>query len=118
MPDKNISEIDVEELAALLKSTGEFVLLDVREPLELEHARIVDARLALAPMSGLARAGLDGLPDAAKSRSAPIYVLCHHGSRSIQVTRWLADQGWSHVINVRGGIDAYARRVDPGVGVY
>jgi rhodanese-related sulfurtransferase len=44
--------------------------------------------------------------------------MCHHGNRSQQVTAWLAQQGWKNTFNVRGGIDAYARQVDPSVGMY
>jgi rhodanese-related sulfurtransferase len=44
--------------------------------------------------------------------------MCHHGSRSMQVTNWLAQQGWKNVVNVRGGIDEYARTVDQSVGFY
>ena len=47
-----------------------------------------------------------------------MYVLCHHGNRSMQVTMWLAQQGYKNVINVSGGIDAYARQVDSSVGFY
>jgi rhodanese-related sulfurtransferase len=45
-------------------------------------------------------------------------VLCHHGSRSMQVTMWLAQQGYKNIFNVRGGIDEYARSVDSSVGFY
>jgi rhodanese-related sulfurtransferase len=45
-------------------------------------------------------------------------VMCHHDSRSAQVTAWLAQQGWKNVFNVSGGIDEYARAVDPSVGFY
>ena len=48
----------------------------------------------------------------------PVYVLCHHGNRSMQVTGWLIQQGFKNVINVSGGIDAYARAVDSSVGFY
>jgi rhodanese-related sulfurtransferase len=118
LPEKSFAEIEVEALSNLLKTKDEFVLLDVREPLELEQVRIEDARMTPAPMSGLSKRGTDALPAAAQSRSASIYVLCHHGTRSLQVARWLAGQGWSNVTNVRGGIDAYARRVDASVGLY
>jgi rhodanese-related sulfurtransferase len=44
--------------------------------------------------------------------------MCHHGTRSAQVTAWLAQQGYKNVSNVAGGIDAYARQVDSSVGFY
>lgn len=113
-----ISEISVEQLAEKIKFPGGFVLLDVREPWELARAKISDARLVVGPMSELVHRGLEALPKAARPRDAEIYVLCHHGVRSADVAGWLASQGWTNVHNVAGGIDAYARRVDPAVGEY
>jgi len=113
-----ISEITVEDLALKLKSRDRFILLDVREPSELEQARITDPRLELAPMSRLAREGMNVFSEVARSRDAEIYVMCHHGSRSMQVTGWMASQGWTNVHNVSGGIDEYARVIDPSIGFY
>jgi rhodanese-related sulfurtransferase len=96
-----IPEITVTELAEKLKSQDTFILLDVRELDELEG-----------------QAGTDALSESAKSQSAEIYVLCHHGTRSAQVTAWLAQQGWINIKSVRGGIDAYARKIDQSVGFY
>jgi rhodanese-related sulfurtransferase len=93
-------------------------LLDVRELTELEYAKITDDRLEVTPMSRLANEGPDALPDSVKSREVPVYIICHHGNRSMQVTGWLAQQGYKNVSNVSGGIDAYARQVDRSVGFY
>lgn len=111
-------EITVAELAEKLKSEDQFILLDVRELSELNHAKLTDNRLEVTPMSRLAREGTGALSESARSQDAVIYVMCHHGSRSMQVTAWLAQQGWKNVFNVRGGIDAYARQVDRSVGMY
>ena len=113
-----IPEITVKELSEKLKSEAEFILLDVREPHELGFAKLSDKRLDVTPMSRLAREGTKALSDSAKSQDATIYVMCHHGNRSAQVTAWLAQQGWKNVCNVRGGIDEYAREVDQSVGFY
>jgi rhodanese-related sulfurtransferase len=113
-----IPEITVTELSEKLKSEDSFILLDVREPVELNSAKITDSRLEVAPLSRLAREGPNALSESARSRASTIYVLCHHGNRSAQVTAWLAQQGWKNVFNVRGGIDEYARQIDHSVGVY
>jgi rhodanese-related sulfurtransferase len=113
-----IPEITVTELSEKLKSEDNFILLDVREPHELSFAKLSDSRLEVTPMSRLAREGTQALSDAAQMPDATIYVMCHHGNRSGQVTAWLARQGWKNVFNVRGGIDAYARQVDKSVGLY
>ena len=113
-----ISEITVEELAKKLKSPDQFILLDVRELSELEKAKITDARLEVVPMSRLGSEGTNALSESARSKGAEIYVMCHHGSRSMQVTGWLASQGWTNVHNVLGGIDAFAQKMDPTIGIY
>jgi rhodanese-related sulfurtransferase len=111
-------EITVTELSEKLKSDDEFILLDVRELQELEYAKLTDTRLEVAPMSRLSQDGTKALSESAQSQDATIYVMCHHGSRSVQVTAWLNQQGWKNATNVRGGIDEYARKVDQSVGLY
>ena len=113
-----IPEITVTELFEKLKSEDSFILLDVREPVELNSAKITDSRLEVTPMSRLAREGTNALSESAQLQDSTIYVLCHHGNRSAQVTAWLAQQGWKKVFNVRGGIDEYARKIDSTVGFY
>jgi rhodanese-related sulfurtransferase len=111
-------EITVAELGEKLKSDEKFILLDVRELPELESAKITDSRLEVMPMSRLAREGVEVLSESARSQKIPVYVMCHHGSRSTQVTGWLIQQGYKNVINVSGGINEYARKVDSSVGFY
>ena len=111
-------EITVTELAEKLNSDEKFILLDVRELEELEYAKIEDSRLEVTPMSRLANEGPDALPESVKAQEVPVYVMCHHGSRSMQVAGWLAQQGYKNVINVSGGINAYARQVDSSIGFY
>ena len=113
-----IPEITVNELSEKLRSEDSFILLDVREPMELDMAELADSRLEVTPMSRLAQEGVDALSDSAKSKDAVIYVMCHHGNRSAQVTAWLAQQGWKNVFNVRGGIHEYAQRIDNTIGFY
>ena len=115
---KVVPEIDVTTLAEKLKSDEEFVLLDVREEWELSLAKITDKRMAHAPLSQLSAGGVAILPEPAQSPERSVYVICHHGVRSANVTRWLVAQGWKHVFSVRGGIDEYARKLDQSVGFY
>ncbi|WP_293995268.1 rhodanese-like domain-containing protein [Sphaerotilus sp.] len=90
------------------------VLLDVREPWEIATARIVleGAASVTIPMQQIpARwAEID--------RDQPILALCHHGVRSQQVALFLAQQGYTSVYNVAGGIDAWSRLVDARVPMY
>jgi len=115
---KPLPEIDVNALANLLKSDEDFILMDVREADELQRAKIEDKRMLHAPLSVIAAQGTAGLPEPAQRQDGRVYVMCHHGNRSTQVTRWLAKNGWSNVFNVRGGIAEFARKVDPKIGFY
>lgn len=89
---------------------GEAVLLDVREPFELQVAS-VEGALHVPMMQVPARLG--DLP-----RDKPVLVMCHHGGRSQQVADWLLAQGYAGVQNVAGGIDAWADEVDASVPKY
>lgn len=86
------------------------VLLDVREPWEFQTCQLPDSQLL--PMREIpARVGeLDP--------QAETVVICHHGSRSMQVAVFLERQGFSKVHNLSGGVDAWARTVDPSMPVY
>lgn len=114
-----LPEITPTELAQWLKDRPALVLLDVREPYEFPRARLDDVRVLKAPLSELARKSTAALPEKLlEDKSAEVVVVCHHGNRSAQVTAWLLDLGWQAVYNLTGGIDAYARLVDPSVGLY
>jgi rhodanese-related sulfurtransferase len=111
-------ETDVHTLAAKLAAGEDFILLDVREPHELDRAALAFPQVIVTPMSQMAQRGLDALPEAARDPAAEIVVMCHHGNRSGQVTMWLIQNGWTNVLNLGGGIDAYAREIDQTVGLY
>ena len=48
----------------------------------------------------------------------PIACLCHHGIRSQRVAQFLAQNGFEHVVNIAGGIDAWSAELDPAVPHY
>ena len=86
------------------------VVLDVREPQEL----------AIVRFPGALEIPMHDVPGrlAELDRDAEIFVLCHHGMRSASVAGFLADQGFTRVGNVTGGIDAWALLVDPSLPRY
>jgi rhodanese-related sulfurtransferase len=104
-------EITPEEVKTKLEAAEEFTLLDVREPWEFDTARIDGAKLM--PMGDV--------PSRAHQELDPedsIVVICHHGVRSMNVTVWLRQQGFEKVQSMRGGIDAWSKRVDAKVPMY
>ncbi len=110
-------EITVQEVANKQSDGQEFILMDVREPAELTLANLGDEVIAV-PLSKLTRDREAALPDELRDQSKEIVVFCHSGVRSAQVTAWLLSQGWTNVNSMQGGIDAYARDIDPTVGFY
>ena len=47
-----------------------------------------------------------------------IFVMCHHGTRSQSVVKWLKSQGYNYCVNVLGGIDAWAALIDRDIRRY
>jgi rhodanese-related sulfurtransferase len=94
------------------------VVLDVREVWELQTASVQPDGFTLLhiPMREIpARlAELRATPGA----DHPIACLCHHGIRSQQVAGFLAQHGFSEVVNLHGGIAAWSEQVDPSVPSY
>lgn len=91
------------------------LVLDVREPWELQTAAV-----ASAPGYELLAMPMRSVPGRLTELDAerPIAVLCHHGGRSAQVTQFLLNQGFQRVVNIQGGIDRWSLERDPGVPRY
>ena len=86
-------------------------MLDVREPCEFATAHIEGS--TPIPMSEIPARASQEL-DSEKH----IIVICHHGVRSLKVTRWLRQHGFERAQSLRGGIDEWSRTVDPRVPLY
>ncbi|MFZ2854789.1 MAG: rhodanese-like domain-containing protein [Rhodocyclaceae bacterium] len=86
------------------------LLLDVRESWEYELCHLPGS--TPMPMSTVP-ARLQELDD-----EADVVVICHHGVRSLQVAMFLENDGFLSIYNLAGGVDAWARDVDPGMRQY
>ncbi|MBS1709958.1 MAG: rhodanese-like domain-containing protein [Armatimonadetes bacterium] len=98
------------ELKAEMDAGRPLVFLDVREAHELENGvlpGIVHIRMAQVPLS---LGQLD--------KEADLVVVCRTGNRSGKVTDFLSKQGFTRVRNLDGGMNAWARDVDPSVNEY
>jgi len=107
-----MKQISPADLSAWLADGGRArpLLLDVREPWEFQTCRIAGS--THVPMNQVA-ARKDELNDA-----ADVVVICHHGGRSMQVAMFLEKNGFSKVHNLAGGVDQWAKTVDPSMPVY
>src|SRR3954462_6286841 len=110
-----VPELTPRELAERLGLGLAVTLLDVREDNGREFCKIVGPTCGdlHIPVSQVA-ASLNLIRDA----GSPLVVYCHHGVRSRMVADWLAAQGLTGVLNLRGGIEAWSLEVDPGVQRY
>ncbi|MEY4737747.1 MAG: hypothetical protein RL302_2066 [Pseudomonadota bacterium] len=112
-----IAQVRPKDLATWLEDArqhGEPVVLDVREPNELQVASIkADGFTLLTIPMGVIPPRLSELDP-----EQPIACLCHHGGRSMQVASFLKARGFAHVANIAGGINAWSAEVDPTVARY
>ncbi len=103
-------DIEPKDLAEKLKEGTPLRLIDVREPVELQVAKLPGAELI--PLGELA-ANLNKLDS-----SQEIVLFCKSGSRSTRALELLLSAGFRKVKNLRGGINAWSREVDPNVPLY
>lgn len=103
-------EMTPDDLAAWRQSGVPHAVVDVREPWETDIC-LIEGSLKL-PLGTLPQ-NLDRLP-----HDKPVVVVCHHGMRSMQAVMWLRSQGFGQAVNLRGGIDAWARGVEPRMATY
>ncbi len=106
-----IKQISVSELKERLDTRGhDFVLLDVREPWELQICSLPDS--VEIPM-GQVRARLDEIEP-----QQDVVIICHYGIRSQQIAYYLQSAGYENLYNLRGGISAWSHEIDPSVPTY
>ncbi|MDO8286258.1 MAG: rhodanese-like domain-containing protein [Rhodoferax sp.] len=112
-----VAQVRPKDLAHWLngmRAFGEPVVLDVREPYELQTASVTaDGFTLLAIPMGVIPPRLAEL-----DTQQPIACLCHHGGRSMQVANFLKSRGFEHVANIAGGIHAWSAEVDPSIPRY
>lgn len=105
-----MGELTVQELKEMLTAGKELQLIDVREPEEFE---ICNLGGDLVP--------LGELPKQAHrvSRDKPVVMICHHGFRSAQAINYLSQRlGYDNLLNLKGGIHAWAVAVDRDMATY
>jgi len=105
-----VEEVAPVELKKKIDAKERIVLLDVREPFEHAFCKIENSRLI--PLGELRRRLGELDP------SAETVVYCHTGVRSARAVDMLASEGFLRVRNLKGGIKAWAKEVDPKTPIY
>ena len=112
-----MQSLSVDQLRAFAAVEPRTLLLDVREPWEVQLARIQLPQVATLhiPMNDIPQRleELDAL-----DTSQPVVCICHHGVRSAQVVAFLQHRGHPRVYNLAGGLDAWSTEVDPAIPRY
>ena len=106
----NSSEITVHQLNDLRQGNSKIQIVDVREDTEREHAYIKGT--IHMKLSEIAKRFTE------LDKDKNVFVMCHTGTRSQAVCKWLKSQGYQHCVNVLGGIDAWAALIDRNIRRY
>jgi len=109
-PSPDGIEVSVSALHHAIQSGGDVQLVDVREPWEWAICRLDGA--TLMPLRDLPQrfAELD--------RARPVIAYCHTGQRSLIARQFFLAQGFADVQSLRGGVESWAREIDPEMPRY
>ena len=99
-------EIDATDLKRILAGDEAVELIDIRTAAEIERGVLPNAKVM--PMH-LVPAKLDYFT----SLTSRFVIYCRTGSRSAQVCRFLHQQGFHNVVNLRGGVVRWASSGNP-----
>ena len=98
-------EISPEELHRRLQAGHDLQLIDVREPEEYAYCHLPGS--VLLPLDEVPRRASEIRTD------GPVVLICHHGVRSAQALGYLRQRlGRTNLLNLRGGVAAWAEQVD------
>ena len=104
-----IPQLSVKELKSRMDAGEDVMILDVREPFEYQIANLGGK---LIPMNDVPRR----LAEIERNRE--IVVQCKMGGRSQRVAEFLSQAGYPRVVNLAGGIIAWANEIDPTMPKY
>ncbi|HEV8513577.1 MAG TPA: rhodanese-like domain-containing protein [Cyclobacteriaceae bacterium] len=105
-----MKEVTVQELKKLLDSKSDFQLIDVREPHEFD---ICNLGGELIPQAEIPH-NVDKI-----SKDKQVVIHCRSGARSGNMVQWLEkNQGFTNLYNLKGGILAWAKEIDPSMPTY
>ncbi|KPN12765.1 sulfurtransferase [Bacillus australimaris] len=98
LPVRGVKQIDAADMKKKLKSKGQ-QLIDVRSPIEFQTNHIKGFQNI--PLSQLKKRASE------LEKNKEIYVICQSGMRSMQAAKMLKKQGFTHITNIKGGMNAW-----------
>ena len=112
MSDGDVPEITVTQLKDRLDAGDVPVLVDVREYYEADLADLPDVGQLRIPMAELTERVGEMDP------ASELVLYCRSGARSDRAVRFLLRHGYGRVLNLKGGVLAWGREVDPDTPAY
>lgn len=107
---KEGNSIKPQELSGLVRSLDKIRLIDIRSPIEYK----------ISQFPGAEKIPLNQLKQKMKAfdREELIVLICRSGVRSARAVKFLVDAGFKNVRNLQGGINAWAKEIDPSIRRY
>ena len=107
-----VPQVTATELKQRLDAGERVVLIDVREPFEWDIANLGEYGARMIPLGEL----LERADEI--DRDTAVVLYCRSGSRSAGALRQLRARGFERLLNLRGGLLAWADEVDPTMATY
>ena len=102
--------ISVKELKARLDGGHRVFILDVREASEYQICNLGGKRIGMAELD---------IHSSEIPKDQEVVVHCHHGMRSLRAIEFLSrNHGFTNLVNLTGGIHAWAEEIDPEMAKY
>ena len=100
---EKIKSIDAATLKSWIENKKDFILLDVREPNEINAVKITaENRMEIS------RGVVDlKFPRLVPDKEATVVIVCSHGFRSAAVTDLISEYGYKNLYNLKDGVFAW-----------
>jgi rhodanese-related sulfurtransferase len=111
-PNPPVPSITATELKQRLDAGERLSLIDVREPFEWDIANLGEFGARRIPLGDVLQR-TDEI-----ERDVDVVIYCRSGSRSAGAVRQLRARGFDRVMNLEGGLQAWAQEIDPNMATY
>lgn len=105
-----MKEINVQDLKTKKEGNEKFVLLDVREDWEYMVSNIDGIHIPLGELP-------QRVSEIEHEKTSELIVMCRAGGRSAKAIEYLTANGFTNVINLKGGMKAWGKEIDPSLPV-
>lgn len=105
-----MKEVTVQDLKEKIENDDNFFLLDVREMTEYLVSNLDGEHIPLNQLD-------NRIKEIEDKKNQDVIVMCRSGNRSAHACDYLSGKGFNNVANLRGGITAWAKEIDPSLPV-